>query len=121
VYSAQVHAFDRLRGRLMSSYRKNVSYQRAPRCADRFAVGVFLVTSELARASACEVLRVHSDGADQEDKTAVMVQPVRHCGAKRESWLFTRQGTGLLLATPFQVVDLTDRADQDKGIKWWRS
>ena len=27
--------------------------------------------------------------------------------------------TGLLLATPFQVVDLTDRADQDKGIKWW--
>src|ERR1700719_2504691 len=27
--------------------------------------------------------------------------------------------TGLLLATPFQVVDLTDRGDQDKGIKWW--
>jgi protein phosphatase len=27
--------------------------------------------------------------------------------------------TGLRLATPFQVVDLTDRADQDKGIKWW--
>ena len=26
---------------------------------------------------------------------------------------------GLLLATPFQVVDLTDRADQEKGIKWW--
>jgi len=26
---------------------------------------------------------------------------------------------GLLLATPFQVVDLTDRADQGKGIKWW--
>ena len=27
--------------------------------------------------------------------------------------------TALLLATPFQVVDLTDRADQEKGIKWW--
>jgi protein phosphatase len=27
--------------------------------------------------------------------------------------------TGLLLATPFQVVDLTDRAEQEKGIKWW--
>jgi len=25
----------------------------------------------------------------------------------------------LLLATPFQVVDLTDGADQDKGIQWW--
>src|SRR5207245_9651182 len=27
--------------------------------------------------------------------------------------------TGLLVATPFQVVDLTDRSDQEKGIKWW--
>ncbi|MGA8763060.1 MAG: polynucleotide kinase-phosphatase [Candidatus Sulfotelmatobacter sp.] len=26
---------------------------------------------------------------------------------------------GLLLATPFQVVDLTDKAAQEKGIKWW--
>jgi protein phosphatase len=26
---------------------------------------------------------------------------------------------GLLLTTPFQVIDLTDRADQEKGIKWW--
>jgi len=26
---------------------------------------------------------------------------------------------GLLLATPFQVVDLTDKAEQEKGIKWW--
>ncbi len=25
----------------------------------------------------------------------------------------------LLLATPFQVVDLTNKADQEKGIKWW--
>jgi protein phosphatase len=25
----------------------------------------------------------------------------------------------LLLATPFQVIDLTDKADQEKGIKWW--
>lgn len=25
----------------------------------------------------------------------------------------------LLLATPFQVVDLTNKADQGKGIKWW--
>lgn len=25
----------------------------------------------------------------------------------------------LLLATPFRVVDLTDRADQEKGIQWW--
>jgi protein phosphatase len=25
----------------------------------------------------------------------------------------------LLLATPFQVVDLTDKSDQEKGIKWW--
>jgi len=30
-----------------------------------------------------------------------------------------RADPSLLLATPFQVVDLTDRADQDKGIKWW--
>jgi protein phosphatase len=27
--------------------------------------------------------------------------------------------TELLLATPFQVVDLTDKAEHDKGIKWW--
>jgi protein phosphatase len=27
--------------------------------------------------------------------------------------------SGLLLATPFQVADLTEWADQDKGIKWW--
>ena len=33
----------------------------------------------------------------------------RICGADPE----------LLLATPFQVVDLTDRIDQEKGIKWW--
>jgi protein phosphatase len=26
---------------------------------------------------------------------------------------------GLLLATPFQVVDLTDKTEQEKGIKWW--
>ena len=26
---------------------------------------------------------------------------------------------GLLLATPFQLVDLTDKADQEKGIQWW--
>jgi protein phosphatase len=25
----------------------------------------------------------------------------------------------LLLPTPFQVLDLTDRVDQEKGIKWW--
>jgi protein phosphatase len=25
----------------------------------------------------------------------------------------------LLLATPFRVVDLTDKADQEKGIRWW--
>ena len=25
----------------------------------------------------------------------------------------------LLLATPFRVVDLTDKADQNKGIQWW--
>lgn len=25
----------------------------------------------------------------------------------------------LLLATPFRVVDLTDKADQDKGVTWW--
>jgi protein phosphatase len=25
----------------------------------------------------------------------------------------------LLLVTPFRVVDLTDRADQEKGIQWW--
>ena len=25
----------------------------------------------------------------------------------------------LMLATPFQVIDLTDKADQDKGVKWW--
>src|ERR1700732_618729 len=27
--------------------------------------------------------------------------------------------SGLLLATPFRVVDLTDKADQEKGIRWW--
>ena len=27
--------------------------------------------------------------------------------------------SGLLLATPFRVVDLTDKADQEKGIQWW--
>ena len=27
--------------------------------------------------------------------------------------------SGLLLATPHLVVDLTDKADQDKGIQWW--
>jgi protein phosphatase len=27
--------------------------------------------------------------------------------------------SGLLLATPFRVVDLTDKADQEKGIHWW--
>src|SRR5947207_11040332 len=32
-----------------------------------------------------------------------------------------QEDAGLLLATPFQVVDLTDRADQDKGIKWWEN
>ena len=26
----------------------------------------------------------------------------------------------LLWATPFQVIDLTQRADQDKGIAWWQ-
>ena len=26
---------------------------------------------------------------------------------------------GLLLATPFQVVDLTDKVEQEKGMKWW--
>jgi protein phosphatase len=26
---------------------------------------------------------------------------------------------GLLLATPFQVVDLTNKADQEKGVRWW--
>jgi hypothetical protein len=25
----------------------------------------------------------------------------------------------LLLATPFRVVDLTDKADQENGIQWW--
>jgi len=25
----------------------------------------------------------------------------------------------LLLATPFRVVDLTDKADQNQGIQWW--
>jgi protein phosphatase len=25
----------------------------------------------------------------------------------------------LLLATPFRVVDLTDKADQERGIRWW--
>jgi protein phosphatase len=25
----------------------------------------------------------------------------------------------LLLAAPFRVVDLTDKADQEKGIQWW--
>src|SRR5437588_9893587 len=25
----------------------------------------------------------------------------------------------LLLVTPFRVVDLTDKADQERGIKWW--
>ena len=25
----------------------------------------------------------------------------------------------LLLATPFRIVDLTDKADQEKGIQWW--
>jgi protein phosphatase len=25
----------------------------------------------------------------------------------------------LLLATPFRVVDLTDKADQEKGVQWW--
>ena len=24
-----------------------------------------------------------------------------------------------MLATPFRVVDLTDKADQEKGIQWW--
>src|SRR5579864_3244293 len=38
-----------------------------------------------------------------------MERLARICGADPE----------LLLATPFQVVDLTDRADQGKGIKWW--
>jgi protein phosphatase len=33
----------------------------------------------------------------------------RICGADPE----------LLLATPFQVVDLTDKVDQEKGIMWW--
>jgi protein phosphatase len=33
----------------------------------------------------------------------------RICGADNE----------LLLATPFQVVDLTNKADQEKGIQWW--
>ena len=27
--------------------------------------------------------------------------------------------SSLLLATPFRVVDLTDKADQEKGIEWW--
>src|SRR5262249_23177669 len=27
--------------------------------------------------------------------------------------------SALLLATPFQVVDLTDKADQERGISWW--
>lgn len=26
----------------------------------------------------------------------------------------------LLLATPFQVVDLSDQAEQEKRIKWWK-
>jgi protein phosphatase len=33
----------------------------------------------------------------------------RICGADQE----------LLLATPFQVVDLTNKDDQEKGVKWW--
>jgi protein phosphatase len=33
----------------------------------------------------------------------------RICGADQE----------LLLATPFQVIDLTDKVDQEKGIVWW--
>jgi protein phosphatase len=28
-------------------------------------------------------------------------------------------GLDLLLATPFRIVDLTDKADQERGIKWW--
>lgn len=48
------------------------------RCADRFDVGVFLVKSEVARVSTCEALRVHRDRADQEDSTALSIQPVRH-------------------------------------------
>ena len=32
---------------------------------------------------------------------------------------FWAADSSLLLATPFRVVDLTDKADQERGIRWW--
>jgi PNKP (polynucleotide 5'-kinase/3'-phosphatase) family adenylyltransferase-like protein len=52
-----------------------------------------------------------SEGAVHTTKDHVwhMETLARICGADQE----------LLLATPFQVVDLTNRADQEKGVVWW--
>jgi hypothetical protein len=71
-------------------YRMNISYQRDPRCAQRFAVFVFLGNQQAGAGVGLQVLRMHSHGADQEYRTTVIVQSVRHYGTKRESWLFTR-------------------------------
>ncbi|HUO25251.1 MAG TPA: polynucleotide kinase-phosphatase [Candidatus Aquilonibacter sp.] len=52
-----------------------------------------------------------SEGAVHTFKDHVwhMETLARVCGADQE----------LLLATPFQVVDLTEKTDQEKGIEWW--
>ena len=52
-----------------------------------------------------------SEGAVHTTKDHVwhMETLARMCGADQE----------LLLATPFQVVDLTNRAEQEKGVVWW--
>ena len=39
-----------------------------------------------------QILRVHGHGADQEDWTAMIVEPVGHYRTERESWLLSRQG-----------------------------
>ena len=70
-------------------YRQNISYQRDPRRAERFAVGVFLSNKQAGAGVGLQVLGMHGHGADQEDRTAVFVQPVGHYGPKWESWLFT--------------------------------
>ena len=39
------------------------------------------------------------------------------CGAARAG--VPAPHNSLLLQTPFQVIDLTDKAEQDRGIAWW--
>src|ERR1700730_3119551 len=79
-------------GQLSVRYRQNLSYERDPRCAERFAVGVPLGNKQAGARVGQHVLRVHGHCADKEDGTAVIVQPGGHYGPEWETWLFSRQG-----------------------------